>query len=126
MDNQQYFETLSSFNNALVKHHLENGGLLSLSWEELNEVERDVSLYNSSIAIDLLDSLETHLKPHVPEEDMEYLEVEQANCGLCINIPPIKPVLVEGVMKVLHKYLSDEDIESLEWDVCNEDGTSYW
>lgn len=121
-----YTTALENFNNTLIKHHLANGGLLSLSWEELNEhLYRDVSLYKKRQARDLSNSLTAYLQPYLDSEDLEILGVELANCGLCITIPPLSEELVKGVMEVLHNTLTEEDIESLNWDLCNEDGTSY-
>lgn len=122
-----YTTAVTNLSDALVKQHLANGGLLSLTWEELNEhLDRDTSSYKKVHARELSNSLTAYLQPYLDKSDMELLEVELANCGLCITIPPITKELVEGVMEVLSNTLTQEDIEALEWDVCNEDGTSYW
>lgn len=122
-----YNTTIENLNNTLIKHHLGNGGLLSLLWEELNEhLDRDTSSYKKVHARELLRSLRAYLQPYLDESDMELLEVELADCGLCITIPPLSEELVKGVMEVLHNTLTEEDIESLNWDVCNKDGSSYW
>lgn len=120
-------DALNNLDRALIRHNLDNGGLLSLSWEELNEQEdRDESLYTQEQSQTLLNSLLDLLLPQLSDEDKELIEVELVGCGLCIEIPPINEELVNQVMDVLSVTLSDEDIESLEWDVCNPDGTSYY
>lgn len=122
-----YTTTLENLNNTLVKHHLSSGGLLSLLWEELNEHEdKEISSYKKVHARELLNSLTAYLQPYLDESDIELLEVELADCGLCITIPPITEELVEGVMELLSNTLTEGDIESLEWDVCESDGSSYW
>lgn len=122
-----YDDLVQALSDIAVQHNRDNGGLLTLStWEELNTIEdRDESLYTNEVANGLLKDLQEYLKPHLTEEDYALLQVEIAECGLCINIPPIPESLVQGADDILRMYLK-EDMDEVLWDDCTPDGKLFW
>lgn len=123
-----YFDAFNQLDNALVEHNRKNGGLLTLLWEELNEVSdgRDSSPYTDGVANDLLSQLQALLKYHLSDEDFSLLQVQMDECGLCINIPPIPEDLVQQADEIIRASLSQEDMETVLWDDCTPDGKLFW
>jgi hypothetical protein len=122
-----YDGLVQALSDIAVQHNRDNGGLLTLSaWEELNAIEdRDESIYTNEVANALLTELQTYLNPHLSKEDYGLLQVEMAQCGLCINIPPILESLVQGADDILRVYLKG-DMDEVLWDDCTPDGKLFW
>lgn len=101
----------------------EGGGFKLLGWEELNHVKREESIYNHTHVEHLLSAINSILTPFLLEEgDEELLEVELASCGLCLAIPPVTREGWVAINSILKEVLSPEDYQSLDWELCWEDG----
>ena len=119
-DMLNFFGVDEEFHSEVVS---EGGGFKLLGWEELNQVDREDSIYSEEHVEKLLSSIHSILTPYLLEEgDEELLEIELAPCGLCMAIPP---VTTEGwlvINSILKEVLTPEDYQSLDWDLCWKDG----
>ena len=102
---------------------IEEGGGFKLSWEELNTQDREDTLYTQEHVDSLFSSINDVLSSYLLErEDVNLLEVEMANCGLCINIPPVSTegwIVIDSILKDV---LSLDDYQSITWHLCWSNG----
>jgi hypothetical protein len=103
---------------------IEEGGGFKLSWEELNTQDhRENTIYTQEHVDLLISSINEVLPSYLLEEgDEELLEIEIANCGLCIDVPPISTqgwVVIDGILKSV---LTLEDYQSISWHLCWSNG----
>ena len=119
-DMLDFFGVDEEFHSEVVS---EGGGFKLLGWEELNQLDRDDSIYSEEHVEKLISSITSILTPYLLEEgDEELLEIELASCGLCIAIPPITSEGWVAINSILQDVLPLDDYQSLDWDLCWKDG----
>ena len=101
----------------------DGGGFKLLGWEELNQVDREDSVYTQQHVDKLLSCINQILTPFLLEEgDEDLLEIEIARCGLCIAIPPVTTEGWVAINSIIKEVLTPEDYQSLDWNLCYADG----
>lgn len=112
----EFFGIDEVFHSKVVS---EGGGFKLLGWEELNQVDREETIYTQQHVDMLISSITSILTPYLLEEgDEDLLEIELAPCGLCIAIPPITSEGWVAINSILQDVLTLDDYQSLDWDLC--------
>lgn len=112
------FELLNAIGEQVNKEVMSKGGVLALCWEELNETSRKSSIYTEG---------QEELSASIKALNLgERLKIGFYEAGLCLESFNISEDEANKVCDILKNFMSEEDYESLEWDVCHPNGRMVW
>jgi hypothetical protein len=103
---------------AIQEDTLQNGGLVYLHWMEKEATDRQNSVYSAETiaALKAASSLFDNCNFYGADEQV----------GLSLEIPPVSEEQANEACSILKRFLSPQDYESLEWDVCKPGGRLLW